>query len=79
VSFNFNFLDLSSVCLLSYYKPGAEVEKYVMFILLITLNVNSFMFLLTFSIFILSVQTDMMQMDYIEQYIDIEETTKNIL
>jgi hypothetical protein len=37
------------------------------------------MFVFSFAVFVLTTKTDIVQMDYLEQYIDIDETTKNML
>jgi hypothetical protein len=67
------------VVLLSFYKPHGQLEFNFMLVLALALNINAVMFLLSFAVFIFTIKTDIVQIDYLEQYIDIEETTKNML
>jgi hypothetical protein len=55
------------------------VGEYLKLVLVLTLNINGVMFMLSYGVFVLTVKTDIVQMDYLEQYIDIDDTDKNML
>lgn len=79
-------LDTLSTLLVSFYSPTSNVEKFAGYILIVCINTNSVLFLLTFILFVFSYKNHLQDLvnkfknqKINEFFIDIEENTKNML
>lgn len=78
-------IDIASVLLVSFYTPESTIEKFMVFILIVCININSIFFMFTYVFFILSIKEDLneivLNLENIttEAYIDMDENTKNML
>jgi hypothetical protein len=65
---------------MGYYQSTLRLDSVVTITLLLTLNLNAMMFILSFICFIVTIEMDDIgSKDFLEQYIDIEDTFKNLL
>jgi hypothetical protein len=81
-----NFIDSLALIFLSFYNPLEKFEKFAQFILILCLNINSILFLLTWALFVFNLNGDFadvlinmeLQRTY-EYYIDLDDDNKNVL